>query len=114
MSACNCPPGVQDMPFLIENFKSSVSLIKVYGRIKVRLKRQKWRRKKPQKPEEIQGTAKTVLQSFRKAFSGEFLSINTGHTLGHAHSAQDYKQLCPGSDTETGSKAGYQAGSIWN
>lgn len=62
--------------YLIESFKSSVSLIKVYARIKVRLKRQKWREKK--NPEEMQGTAKTVLKSFRKAFSGEFLSINIG------------------------------------
>lgn len=66
---------------------------------------------KKRKAEEMQGTAKTVLQSFGKAFSGEFLSINTGHTLGRT---EDYKQLCPGSDTEMGSKTGYQAGSIWN
>lgn len=45
----------------------------------------------------MQGTAKSVLQSFRKAFSGEFLSINTGHTLA---AEQDYKQLCPGSNTQ--------------
>lgn len=38
---------------------------------------------KKRKAEEMQGTARTVLQSFGKAFSGEFLSINTGHTLGH-------------------------------
>lgn len=29
----------------------------------------------------MQGTVKSMLPSFRKAFSGEFLSINTGHTL---------------------------------
>lgn len=80
--------------YLIENFKSSVILIKVYGRIKVKLKRQKWRGKNP---EEIQGTGKRVLQSFRKAFPGEFLSINTGHTLA---AEQEYKQLCPGSNTQ--------------
>lgn len=54
-----------------------MSLIKVYGRIKVRFKRQqKWRKTEI---EAIQGIAKNVLQTFRKAFSGKLLSINTGH-----------------------------------
>jgi len=75
--------------YLIENFKSSVSLIKVYGRIKVRLKKQQtWRKKET---EEIQRTAKNLLQTFRKVFSGKFLSISTGRVLA---ADREYKHSC--------------------